>query len=291
MDFIDYEETSRYIELDHGIVHYHDVGEGPNLLLIHGSGPGVMGWANYKENLTEFSKIFRCIVIDLPGYGRSDPIDEDPVGGCVKVCLNLLNYLNVTSTHIIGNSLGGIVGSHIAAIHHDLVTSFTTIGGIGLNIFTAFPGEGLNLLTAFTEDPTKQRIEAWLKSMVYDESIVTDELIESRFIQATEPKTLATTKELYSKKSINEITTFRQGEFGTKTIEHLPSIKAPTLITWGRDDRVSPMDICLLPMRIIPNAEVHIFPKCGHWAMIECKDKFEALVISFMTQNEPSFKK
>ncbi len=288
---IDYETTSQTVELDHGAVHYHDVGVGPNLLLIHGSGPGVMGWANYKGNLNTFAEKFRCIVIDLPGYGKSDPIEGDPIGGCVTSCLSLLRHLDITSVHIIGNSLGGIVASHIAATHHDLVTTFTTIGGIGLNIFSAFPGEGLNHLTAFTEDPTRERVETWLKSMVYDQSIVTDELIESRFLQATEPKTLATTKELYSKKSIQKITDFRQGEYATKTIEHLSSIEAPTLITWGRDDRVSPMDICLIPMRLIPNCEVHIFPKCGHWAMIECKDKFETLVMGFMSLNEPSFSK
>lgn len=285
---INYENTSKLAKLSHGNVHYHDVGTGPNLLLIHGSGPGVMGWANYQGNLGVFAKKFRCIVIDLPGYGKSDVIEGDPVGGCVEACLALLKHLNIDSVHIIGNSLGGIVGSHIAAVHHDLVASFTTIGGIGLNIFSAFPGEGLNLLTAFTEEPTRERVTTWLKSMVYDQSIVTDELIESRFMQATEPKTLATTKQLYAADSIQKITEFRAGPLATKTIEHLSSIQAPTLITWGRDDRVSPMDICLLPMRLIPNAQVHIFPKCGHWAMIECKEQFENLVIGFMTVNEPT---
>lgn len=287
---IDYEASSQIVELEHGAVHYHDIGSGPALLLIHGSGPGVMGWANYQGNLSTFAERFRCIVIDLPGYGKSDAIAGDPVGGCVSVCLGLLKHLGITAVHIIGNSLGGIVGSHIAATQHDLVTSFTTIGGVGLNIFTAFPGEGFNLLTAFIEEPSKKNIKTWLQSMVYDQSIVTDELIESRFIQATEAKTLATTKELYSQKSIQAIVEFRQGEHATKTIEHLSSIKAPSLITWGRDDRVSPMDICLIPMRLIPNAEVHIFPKCGHWAMIECKEQFETLVMGFLTLNEPSFK-
>jgi 2-hydroxy-6-oxonona-2,4-dienedioate hydrolase len=286
---IDYENTSRSVNLEHGKVHYHDVGAGPNLLLIHGSGPGVTGWANYKDNLSAFSKTFRCIVIDLPGYGNSDAIEGDPVGGCVTACLGLLKQLDITAVHIIGNSLGGIVGSHIAATDHDLVTSFTSIGGIGLNLFTAFPGEGLNLLTAFTEDPTRERIEVWLRSMVYDQSIITDELVESRFLQATEAKTLATTKALYSKTAIEKIAAFRSSAFATKTIEHLPAIQAPTLITWGRDDRVSPMDICLIPMRLIPNCELHIFPKCGHWAMIECKEQFESLVIGFISLNEPSF--
>ncbi|CAA0092373.1 4,5:9,10-diseco-3-hydroxy-5,9,17-trioxoandrosta-1 (10),2-diene-4-oate hydrolase [BD1-7 clade bacterium] len=288
MEFTE-DNTSQFVELDHGTVHYHEAGTGPTLLLIHGSGPGVTGWANYQGNLAFFANRFRCIVVDLPGYGKSDSVGGDPVTGCVNVVVSLLDKLNIDKAHIIGNSLGGIVGSHIAAQHPQRVTSFTTIGGIGLNLFSAFPGEGLNLLTAFTEDPTRERVEVWLRSMVYDQSLVTDALIDSRFKQATEPKTLATTRELYSRESIQRITAFRQGEHATKTIEHLPSIIAPTLITWGRDDRVSPMDIALIPMRLIPNCELHVFSNCGHWAMIECKEQFESLVHGFLVLHEPSF--
>jgi len=75
-------------------------------------------------------------------------------------------------------------------------------------------------------------------------------------------------------------------QHGAKVIEHLSAIKAPTLITWGRDDRVSPLDICLLPMRMIENSELHVFPNCGHWAMIECKERFETLVMDFIHSNE-----
>jgi 2-hydroxy-6-oxonona-2,4-dienedioate hydrolase len=178
--------------------------------------------------------------------------------------------------------------SACAANNHDLVASFTTIGGIGLNIFTAFPGEGLNLLTAFAEDPTRERIKTWLKSMVFDQSIITDELIEMRFAQATEPKTMETSRQLYSAQSIQGIADFRRGPMATKTIEHLSSIQAPTLITWGRDDRVSPMDMSLIPMRLIPKAELHVFPNCGHWSMIECKAQFEELVEGFIRVNEPA---
>lgn len=287
---LSFENTSNMIELSHGLVHYHEAGEGPCLLLLHGSGPGVTGWANFQGNLAFFSQRFRCLVVDFPGYGKSDVFPGDPIGGCVTAVLELLAALGISQTHIVGNSLGGIVGSHIAANHPQLVTSFTTIGGIGLNIFSAFPGEGLNLLTAFAEDPSRERVEVWLRSMVYDQSIVTDELIDSRFAQATEPKTLATTRELYSRESIQRIADFRQGPLATKSIEHLASITAPTLITWGRDDRVSPMDIALIPMRLIPNCELHVFPKCGHWAMIECKDQFESLVHAFLVLHEPSFK-
>jgi pimeloyl-ACP methyl ester carboxylesterase len=62
----------------------------------------------------------------------------------------------------------------------------------------------------------------------------------------------------------------------------LHRVKAPTLITWGLDDRVSPLDMALIPMRTIPNAELHVFPNCGHWTMIEAKDAFESVVLAFL---------
>jgi pimeloyl-ACP methyl ester carboxylesterase len=61
-------------------------------------------------------------------------------------------------------------------------------------------------------------------------------------------------------------------------------LTAPTLLTWGRDDRVSPPDMALIPMRTIPNAELHIFPNSGHWSMIEAKEAFESTVLAFLSR-------
>ncbi len=284
MSDFSFDATSKTHDAEHGSIHYHEAGSGPDLLMIHGSGPGVTGWANFEGNLPVFAQHFRCVIIDLPGYGRSDPIDGDPIGGCVTATLALLDALGIDRAHIIGNSLGGIVGSHIAANFPDRVGSFVTIGGIGMNIFSPFPGEGLNLLTEFTEDPTRERIEQWLRSMVFDQSLVTEELIERRFSQATEPVTLETSRKLYARATINAMAEMFRGEHSIQRVAHLGKIQAPTLITWGRDDRVTPMDIALLPMRLMPNAELHVFPNCGHWNMIERKEEFESVVLAFLTR-------
>uniref|UniRef100_UPI000524CF2C alpha/beta fold hydrolase n=1 Tax=Streptomyces xiaopingdaonensis TaxID=1565415 RepID=UPI000524CF2C len=62
----------------------------------------------------------------------------------------------------------------------------------------------------------------------------------------------------------------------------LHKVQAPTLVTWGRDDRVSPVDMAVLPMRTLPRGELHVFPDCGHWVMIEQKEAFESAVLSFL---------
>ena len=285
MSSFSYEQTSKTVQASHGTIHYHEAGQGPALLLLHGSGPGVTAWANYEHNLPVFAEHFRCIVPDFPGYGGSDPVESDPVGGNITAMIELLDQLDIDRAHIIGNSLGGIVGSQMAARFPDRINRFVTIGGVGLNVFSPFPGEGLNLLTEFVENPSRERVEQWLRSMVYDQAMVTDELIDTRFKQATEAKTFATTKRIYSRESIAAITAMRRGASALASVEHLASIQAPTLITWGRDDRVSPMDIGLLPMRIIPNAELHVFPNCGHWAMIERKADFESVVLAFLRRD------
>jgi pimeloyl-ACP methyl ester carboxylesterase len=64
----------------------------------------------------------------------------------------------------------------------------------------------------------------------------------------------------------------------------LHTVAAPTLLTWGRDDRVSPVDMAITAMRLIPHAELHVFPNCGHWVMIEQKAAWESAVLSFLTR-------
>lgn len=282
MPKFDFEYTSRIATTDKGNIHYHDAGSGPVLIMIHGSGPGVSGWANFHGNLPVFAEHFRCLIIDLPGYGKSDSVEGNPVMECVNACIRLLDSLNIDKAHIIGNSLGGIVGSFLAAHHSDRIISFVTIGGLGMNLFSPFPCEGLKLLTNFIEDPTRERLIEWLGSMVFDQSMVTEELIEMRMKSALEPVTMATSKIIYSRISQQAMAEVFRGPDAIQRVAHLSAISAPTLITWGRDDRVTPVDMALLPMRLIPHAELHIFPNCGHWAMIERKQEFENVVLAFL---------
>jgi pimeloyl-ACP methyl ester carboxylesterase len=279
-----YDSTSRVLEHPAGAIHYHEAGEGPALILLHGSGPGVTGWANFQGNIGAFAAHFRTLIIDLPGYGGSAPIAGNPMAISADAVIRFMNALGIERAHILGNSLGGIVGSMVAAQHPARVDRFITIGGVGFGLFTAFPGEGIVLLTEFAEDPTRERLVQWLRSMVFDQSLVTAELIESRFRQATEPVTLASSRLLYSRAAMKAISDMTHGPNATQSFAHLASIQAPTLIAWGRDDRVSPLDRAFVAMRLIPRAELHVFPNCGHWAMIERKAEFESVALAFLTR-------
>jgi pimeloyl-ACP methyl ester carboxylesterase len=264
---------------------YHEAGHGPVLLLLHGSGPGVTGMENFRSNIGTYSKHFRTIVLDLPGYGGSDAVDGPPDQAAAKAVVDFIETLGIGSASLLGNSFGGIVGARIAAQWPLRVAKLIMIGGLGFNLFAPFPNEGINLLSEFAEDPTRARMAQWLRSMVHDQSIITDEMIDRRLAQALEPKTLASTKMMYSRASMQAMANFIAGPDALKSIDFLTRIQCPTLLTWGRDDRVSQLDRALLPMRLIPQCELHVFPNCGHWAMIERKKEFEATTLNFLLRD------
>jgi 2-hydroxy-6-oxonona-2,4-dienedioate hydrolase len=279
-----YDGTQHVLETPQGKLHYHEAGSGTPLILLHGSGPGVTGWANFQGNLGLFAQHFRTFILDMPGYGGSDPVEGNPIQGAVDAVVRFMDAMGIEKANILGNSLGGMVGSFVAAYHPQRVIRFCTIGGIGQAIFSPFPGEGINLLVEFTENPTRENIVAWLRSMVYDQSMVTEELIQDRLARATTPEAIAWSKKLYSREAIKAIA--NPPPTAPRGWNHLPLIQCPTLVTWGRDDRVSPVDMSLLPMRLIPKCELHIFYNCGHWAMIERKAEFENVVLAFFRRDE-----
>lgn len=279
-----HDATLRELPTDAGVLRYHEAGDGPPLLMLHGSGPGVTGWRNFGDNLAAFAAHFRCLVLELPGFGVSDPTDQHPMMEALPAAVRFLDGLGLEQVDVIGNSMGGAIGCRLAAEHRDRVRRLVTVGGIGRNLLTPGPGEGIRLLVEFTEDPTRERLVQWLHSMVFDPALITDELVEQRWAQATEPDTLAAARRMYGREAIEMAFAFQSSsKHMTPPWATYDRIKARTLLTWGRDDRVSPLDMMLIPMRTIPRAETHVFPRCGHWAMIEQKAAWESAVLAFLT--------
>jgi pimeloyl-ACP methyl ester carboxylesterase len=272
----------REIATPAGRLRYYDEGNGPVVLFLHGSGPGVTGWRNFRGVLPTFAEHFRCLVLEFPGFGVSDDFGGHPMITAQGAVAPFLDALDVAAVDIVGNSMGGGVGINFAIHNPDRVRKLVTIGGIGTNVFSPGPSEGLRLLQDFTEEPTRQRLVDWLRSMVFDEALVTDELIEERWALATDPPTLESARRMYGKAAFTQMMAMMRKSDMPMPWAIMHKVTCPTLLTWGRDDRVSPLDMALLPMRTIPNAELHVFPNCGHWAMIEAKQAFESVVLAFL---------
>lgn len=277
-----HQETARELPTEDGVIRYHEAGRGEPLLLLHGSGPGVTGWRNYRGVLDDLAAHFRCFVLEFPGFGVSDPCDGHPMAHAGPAVNAFLDGLALDAVNVIGNSMGGIVGANIAIAHPDRISRLVTIGGIGRNIFAPAPAEGIRLLMEFTDNPTRDGLIRWLHSMVYDPAIITDELIEERWELATEPETLEIATRMYGSKAFAASAAAAKKSDRAPYWSKLHKITAPTLLTWGRDDRVSPVELAMLPMRDIPDAELHVFPNCGHWAMIEARQAWTSAVLEFL---------
>lgn len=264
-------------------IHYHEWGTGQPLLLLHGSGPGVSAWSNFGGNVGSFGERFHVIAPDLPGYGKSfipEDLDRPYPLLAAQELLAFAQRIGMESAHLLGNSMGGAVAAQLTLLEPQLVERLVMMGpgGLGVSVFSPLPSEGIRRLMEFNEEPTRERLVAWLQTMVYDRSLITEELVDERFKMSQRPGVVD-----WSRRTYDAIYTRPPQGFAPLWTQ-AAKISVPTLITWGRDDRIVPLDNALLPMRMIPRAELHVFPQCGHWAMIERKVEFESVVTAFLTR-------
>ncbi|MGV9859634.1 alpha/beta fold hydrolase [Gordonia sp. NPDC003425] len=281
---VSYDATKRELATEQGVLRYHEAGDrsAPPLILLHGSGPGVTGWRNYRGNLGFFARTHHCFVLEFPGFGVSDPVEGHPVLSAGSSVIRFMDALGIDDAAVIGNSMGGVVGINLAIKKPERVRALVTIGGVGPNVFSPNPSEGLRLLQEFTDAPDRDRLIRWLQSMVYDRALVTEELIEERWQAAIDPDAQQTARMMYSSAAFEMQQQFLASSDAPPYWSMMHKVSCPTLLTWGRDDRVSPPDMAMVPMRLIPDAQLHVFPRCGHWVMIEAKEAFEATVAAFL---------
>ncbi len=213
-ELLSFDETSRSLDTPRGKLHYHVAGDGPPLLLLHGSGPGVSGWANFRGNLPVFARDYTVYVPDFPGFGKSYSPDGNPLAAGPAAVLDFLDGLGLGPVPIVGNSMGGNVAARIAAEHPERVSRLMAIGGVGLALLSPAPPEGIKLLVEFVEDPTREKLVRWMESMVYDTAILTDEFVQLRWEAATDPAASADIKKLYNRGMLEAMRKFRRRRRG-----------------------------------------------------------------------------
>jgi 2-hydroxy-6-oxonona-2,4-dienedioate hydrolase/4,5:9,10-diseco-3-hydroxy-5,9,17-trioxoandrosta-1(10),2-diene-4-oate hydrolase len=267
----------RTIALNGRDFHYLDVGQGEPTILIHGGGPGASGLSNYRRNVGALAQGRRVIVVDLPGYGQSAnrPISGGIFDSMAEAVLGLMDALELESASFVGNSLGGGTAMRLALSQPERARKLVLMGSGGsLPIFTPMPTEGLLRMLQFYEGegPTMEKLRKVIDLLVFDPSAITPELLQERFEACTRPDVIA-----------NPPLRGRGGRTEDEVwLSGLHKIKQPTLIVWGREDRVMPLDAAFLLLKTIPNAQLHVFSRCGHWAQWEKADEFNALVADFL---------
>ena len=270
-------DTSKYVQAGKVRMHYNEAGSGEPLVLIHGGGPGATGWSNYRRNVEELSKHFRCLIIDLPGFGKTDKTRPDTglfafYAECVR---NMLDELKIDKAHFVGNSLGGGTALKFALDYPDRSGRLVLMGpGGSVPLLTPWPSEGIKHLFNFYEGegPTMQKLKNFIEIMVVDKSELTEELYQERFKAATDPETVK-----------NPPLRMRKGmPLEELWKEDIGSLRNEVLLIWGREDRVIPLDMSLFLLNRIRKAQLHVFPNCGHWAQWEKAPEFNRIVSGFI---------
>ncbi|MEE3332343.1 MAG: alpha/beta fold hydrolase [Myxococcota bacterium] len=276
-----FDATSRTAKAGSLTLHFNEAGpsDAESIVFLHGGGPGASSWSNFKQNLPAFAAGHRCLLVDMPGFGRSDKpeLDRHFFEFAADAVVSLLDELGIEKAHFVGNSLGGGTSLRAALDHPDRVDKLVLMGpgGAFKPMFTPEPAEGIKLLSNVVAPPgpTREKVEAFLRVMVFDQNFITEELIEERLAAAMDPEN--------QQGLIRCMSTFAAPRAGELWRE-LDRIPHRTLIVWGRDDRTLPLDGALFALQQLPDARLHVFPRCAHWAQLEYQADFDRLVIDFL---------
>jgi 4,5:9,10-diseco-3-hydroxy-5,9,17-trioxoandrosta-1(10),2-diene-4-oate hydrolase len=277
-------------------LHYQEVGSGGTpVIFLHGGGPGASSWSNFSGNADAFSEHHRSVFVDLPGYGLSGPAqlseDESAFEYYERVVYGLMDEMGITRAHIVGNSLGGGVAYRLALRRPEAVASMVLMGPAGA-CFPVFSPSGAmhrnstRFGAALAEEPNASDMRGFLGEMLYDSSSITDEMIEARLELLRASMSNGVTSPILNmwKNAQNGVAKFDARDF--EGWLDCASLTTPTLLIWGRDDKVNPLDGSLYPLRYMPHVELHVFGRCGHWAQVEQRHRFDEVALAFFEEHE-----
>lgn len=279
--------TSRFVRVPEGAgelnIHYNDCDPGnarATVVMLHGSGPGASGWANFNRNITPLVNAgFRVLLVDCPGWSKSDTIVSTGSRSHLnaRVLAGVVEALGLERIHILGNSMGGHSAVAFALDHPAKVGKLVLMGGGtgGASPFVPMPTEGIKLLNALYRAPTIENLKAMMDVFVFDTGDLTEDLFQTRL-----DNMLKRRDHLENFIRSLELNPRQFPDFGPR----LGEVSAETLVIWGRNDRFVPLDAGLRLLAGIPKSQLHVFNSCGHWAQWEHADVFNALVLDFLAR-------
>ncbi len=254
---------------------YHDMGSGAPVVLLHGSGPGVTAWANWRLVLPTLAEHLRAIAPDMVGFGYTErPADARyTMDFWVDHAVGLLDALAIERASIIGNSFGGGLALALAVRHPARVDRLVLMGSSGI-AFELTPG----LDAVWGYQPSVENMRALIELFAYDQSIVTDDLVRMRFEASIRPGYQESYAAMFPAPRQRHVAALACGEDALRALDN------ETLIVHGREDRVVPLSSSIRLHELIPRSQLHVFGRCGHWTQIEHNARFCRLVADFLAE-------
>lgn len=253
---------------------YLEAGEGPAVVLIHGSGPGVTAYANWRLVLPALADRFHVLAPDMVGFGFTDRPDNVTYGvdTWADQVVGLLDALDIGQASIVGNSFGGAIALKLATRFPDRVDKLVLMGSMGID----FPiTEGLDRVWGY--QPSFENMRKVLDVFAYNRELVPDELAEVRYRASMQPGFQESYGAMFPAPRQRWVDAMRTSEEEIRALPHR------TLIVHGREDKVIPVDNSLRLMGMVENGDLHVYSHCGHWVQIERSADFNRLIGDFLT--------
>jgi len=239
-------------------------GSGTPVLVIHGE-LGVPGWLESFAQLAEHHDV---IVPSLPGYGRSTR--PDWIMGVHDLAAWVTWFARDvdlrTPVNVIGCSLGGWVTAEIATVAPQFFNKMVLVGAMGIKpeqgeIFDYFLDSGLTgLRRAFHRPEQSSEFKRyWGREWTPEEADLVEQHREMTCRIAWKPY------------------------MHSLTLRHLlPGVRTPTLLVWGREDAITPIDSGEIYQRAIPRSRLVVIENCGHMPEMEKPTEFAGLIENFL---------
>ena len=258
-------EIGRSVRAAGILTNYHDLGEGFPALFIHGSGPGVSAWANWRLVLAPLAQRMRVIAPDMAGFGFTERrVDlRYDMDTWVAQALGLMDALGIERADVVGNSFGGALALALAIRHPQRVRRLVLMGSVGV----PFPiTAGLDAVWGYT--PSFENMRRILDYFAWDRSLVNDELAELRYRASIRPGFQESFASMFPAPRQRWVDALASREQDIRALPH------EALIIHGRDDQVIPLQTSETLLGWIERSQLHVFGRCGHWTQIEHSARF-----------------
>jgi len=264
-----------------------EAGSGAPVVMLHGGGPGASGVSNYSRNIDALAEHFRVIVPDMPGYGRSAKgVDQsDPFGYLADTIRGLIDELGLATAHVIGNSYGGAAALRMALDTPGRVGKLILMGPGGIGTTRGAPTAGLKSLMSYYSGtgPSRDKLAAFIRNyLVYDGASVPASLIETRYVASVDPEVVADPPLRRPSGPMAVRTLWRMDLTRDRRLKQLAT---PTLVLWGRDDKVNRPTGGPMLANLMPNADLVMTSRTGHWMQWERADLFNRVAVDFLSES------
>lgn len=254
---------------------YLEAGAGFPVMLLHGSGPGVTGYANWRFTIPVLAERFRVLAPDAAGFGYTERKQgqEFTLDFWVRHMIEFMDAVGVEKAHFVGNSFGGALTIAIAARYPERVERIVLMGAAGVAFELT---EGLDAVWGY--EPSVENMRRMMVDyFAFDANLISDDLVQSRYQASIRPGFQESFSAMFPAPRQRHVEALATPE------EQIAALPHRALVIHGRDDRVVPLETSLRYLQLLRNADAHIFGNCGHWTQIEKKDAFNALVRDFFS--------